>query len=171
TVSPPFRPAAQASSGVNSCALPFSWAARPPLRAISRWRFISIEAKPRFFVFDCVSMPVPTPFIAFHADALPFGEGNGAQCLSTTGKSATPRKRPFRRTMPQGEVSDPAALQIGCNRYTKPDCCREPCDGNVGQIRAFPRMAKAVRIRPNFRDPGARLSFAGTGDRFLATFG
>lgn len=48
TRSPPFRPAWRASSEVNSCALPCSWAARPPLRAISRCFSRSIDAKPRF---------------------------------------------------------------------------------------------------------------------------
>src|SRR2546423_14526324 len=50
TFSPPFRPAARASSGVNSWALPFSWAALPPLRAISFCRWLSIDANPRFLV-------------------------------------------------------------------------------------------------------------------------
>jgi hypothetical protein len=44
---PPFRPAARASSGVHSCAVPFSWAARPPLLAISRCFSRLIEANPR----------------------------------------------------------------------------------------------------------------------------
>ena len=35
-ICPPLRPAARASSGVHSCAVPFSCAARPPLLAISR---------------------------------------------------------------------------------------------------------------------------------------
>jgi hypothetical protein len=33
---PPLRPASRASSDVNSWAVPFSWAARPPSLAISR---------------------------------------------------------------------------------------------------------------------------------------
>src|SRR6185369_17923789 len=41
---PPLRPASRASSEVNSWAVPFSCAARPPSLAISRWRFGSIDA-------------------------------------------------------------------------------------------------------------------------------
>ena len=44
---PPLRPACRASSGVHSWAVPFSWAARPPLLAISRCRSGLIDAKPR----------------------------------------------------------------------------------------------------------------------------
>src|SRR5262245_11593602 len=56
TASPPFRPATRASSDVNSCAVPFAWAARPPLLAISRCLLGSIDAKPRLLVFAmCVS--------------------------------------------------------------------------------------------------------------------
>lgn len=44
---PPLRPAARASSGVHSCAVPFSWAARPPLLAISRCFSRLMEANPR----------------------------------------------------------------------------------------------------------------------------
>jgi hypothetical protein len=44
---PPFRPALRASSGVHSCAVPFSWAARPPLLAISRCFSGDIDANPR----------------------------------------------------------------------------------------------------------------------------
>lgn len=47
TVTPPFRPAFRASSDDHSCAVPFSWAARPPLLAISRCRMGSIDANPR----------------------------------------------------------------------------------------------------------------------------
>jgi len=43
-------PARRASSEVNSCAVPFWWAALPPWLAISRWRAGSIEAKPRLRV-------------------------------------------------------------------------------------------------------------------------
>lgn len=50
TTWPPLRPAARASSGVNSCAVPCSCAARPPLLAISRWRAGSMLAKPRWLV-------------------------------------------------------------------------------------------------------------------------
>jgi hypothetical protein len=45
--SPPFLPAILASSLVNSCAVPFWWAARPPLAAIARWAWGSIAANPR----------------------------------------------------------------------------------------------------------------------------
>src|SRR5207253_1864891 len=41
------RPAARASSLVNSCAWPLWCAARPPRLAISRWRCGSIAANPR----------------------------------------------------------------------------------------------------------------------------
>src|SRR4051812_7343655 len=44
---PPFRPASRASSLVHSCAVPFWWAALPPLLAISRCFARSIEANPR----------------------------------------------------------------------------------------------------------------------------
>src|SRR5881628_41618 len=44
---PPLRPAARASSGVHSWAVPFSWAARPPLLAISRCFSGDIDANPR----------------------------------------------------------------------------------------------------------------------------
>ena len=54
TLSPPFRPASRASSGENSWALPFSCAARPPLRAIARCFSGSIDANPRFFVPDSI---------------------------------------------------------------------------------------------------------------------
>ena len=46
-ICPPFLPADRASSGVHSWAVPFSWAARPPLLAISRCFSGDIEAKPR----------------------------------------------------------------------------------------------------------------------------
>jgi hypothetical protein len=45
--SPPFLPATRASSLVNSCAVPFWCAARPPFAAIARWAWGSIAAKPR----------------------------------------------------------------------------------------------------------------------------
>ena len=45
--SPPFLPATRASSLVNSCAVPFWCAARPPLAAIARWACGSIAANPR----------------------------------------------------------------------------------------------------------------------------
>src|SRR4051812_3063734 len=45
--SPPFLPAIRASSLVNSCAVPFWWAARPPLAAIARCAWGSIAANPR----------------------------------------------------------------------------------------------------------------------------
>jgi hypothetical protein len=45
--SPPFLPATLASSLVNSCAVPFWCAARPPLAAIARWACGSIAANPR----------------------------------------------------------------------------------------------------------------------------
>ncbi len=44
---PPLRPALRASSAVHSWAVPFSWAARPPLLAISRCFSGDIDAKPR----------------------------------------------------------------------------------------------------------------------------
>lgn len=44
---PPLRPAAAASSGVNSWAVPFSCAALPPLLAISRCLTGSMDANPR----------------------------------------------------------------------------------------------------------------------------
>lgn len=47
TTTPPFRPATRASSRDHSCAVPFAWAARPPLLAISFWRCGSIDANPR----------------------------------------------------------------------------------------------------------------------------
>ena len=46
TTSPPLRPATRASSDVHSWAVPFACAARPPLLAISFWRFASIDANP-----------------------------------------------------------------------------------------------------------------------------
>src|SRR5687768_9641539 len=46
-ICPPLRPATRASSGVHSCAVPFSCAARPPLLAISRCFSGDIEANPR----------------------------------------------------------------------------------------------------------------------------
>ena len=45
--SPPFLPATRASSLVNSCAVPFWCAARPPLAAIARCARGSIAANPR----------------------------------------------------------------------------------------------------------------------------
>lgn len=45
--SPPLRPAMRASSLVNSCAVPFWCAARPPLAAIARCAWGSIAANPR----------------------------------------------------------------------------------------------------------------------------
>lgn len=45
--SPPFLPATRASSLVNSCAVPFWCAARPPLAAIARCACGSIAANPR----------------------------------------------------------------------------------------------------------------------------
>ena len=45
--SPPFLPATRASSLVNSCAVPFWCAARPPFAAIARWACGSIAANPR----------------------------------------------------------------------------------------------------------------------------
>src|SRR5206468_12222445 len=47
---PPLRPASRASSGVKRCALPLAWAALPPLLAISRRLFISIDPKPRLLL-------------------------------------------------------------------------------------------------------------------------
>ena len=63
TRSPPLRPASRASSGENSCALPFSCAARPPFRAISRCFSGSMDANPRFLVPDsiCTSFQVHGP--------------------------------------------------------------------------------------------------------------
>jgi len=46
TTSPPLRPATRASSDVHSWAVPFACAARPPLLAISFWRFASMDANP-----------------------------------------------------------------------------------------------------------------------------
>ena len=45
--SPPFLPATRASSLVNSCAVPFWCAARPPFAAIARCACGSIAANPR----------------------------------------------------------------------------------------------------------------------------
>src|SRR5688572_27467543 len=45
--SPPFLPATRASSLVNSCAVPFWCAARPPFAAMARWACGSIAANPR----------------------------------------------------------------------------------------------------------------------------
>src|SRR6267378_8600745 len=45
--SPPFLPAILASSLVNSCAVPFWCAARPPFAAIARCAWGSIAANPR----------------------------------------------------------------------------------------------------------------------------
>lgn len=61
-VSPPLRPATRASSGVNWWAFPFSWEARPPMRAISFWRIRSMDAKPRLavrssFFVDILAFP------------------------------------------------------------------------------------------------------------------
>src|SRR5580698_5460702 len=47
TTSPPLRPAARASSAVNSWARPWACAAFPPLLAISRCLSRSIDANPR----------------------------------------------------------------------------------------------------------------------------
>src|SRR5829696_1743489 len=61
TTIPPLRPASRASSGVNSCAVPFAWAALPPLLAISRCFSLSIDANPRRLVpllCCCVCVPV-----------------------------------------------------------------------------------------------------------------
>src|SRR5436305_9096029 len=55
TASPPLRPATRASSEVNSWAVPFAWAARPPLLAISFCFAASIDAKPRLLVEAIVS--------------------------------------------------------------------------------------------------------------------
>ena len=44
---PPLRPASRASSLVHSCAVPFWWAAFPPLLAISFCLTRSMDAKPR----------------------------------------------------------------------------------------------------------------------------
>jgi len=56
--SPPFLPAILASSLVNSCAVPFWWAARPPLAAIARCAWGSIAANPRG-----VFRPAPLVFL------------------------------------------------------------------------------------------------------------
>ena len=52
-------PARRASSDVNSCAVPFSCAARPPSLAISRCWAGSMEAKPRLLVSLCLLPPLP----------------------------------------------------------------------------------------------------------------
>ena len=46
-IEPPLRPAACASSLVHLCAVPWAWAAFPPLLAISRFFSGLIDAKPR----------------------------------------------------------------------------------------------------------------------------
>jgi len=58
--SPPFLPAILASSLVNSCAVPFWWAARPPLAAIARCAWGSIAANPRG-VFRPAPLLISTP--------------------------------------------------------------------------------------------------------------
>jgi hypothetical protein len=50
-------PARRASSDVNSWAVPFWWAAFPPSLAISRWRWGSIDANPRFLVPELCLLP------------------------------------------------------------------------------------------------------------------
>src|SRR5262244_3247662 len=51
TAEPPLRPAARASSTVNSCAVPLRCAACPPCRAISRCLSRDIAAKPYLPLF------------------------------------------------------------------------------------------------------------------------
>ena len=61
--SPPLRPAILASSLVNSCAVPFWCAARPPFAAIARWACGSIAANPRGVLRVTVAAPrESTPF-------------------------------------------------------------------------------------------------------------
>src|SRR3954469_14429316 len=58
TALPPLRPASTASSRSNSWALPLSWAARPPLLAISRCSSGSIAAKPRSLELTMTQSPL-----------------------------------------------------------------------------------------------------------------
>src|SRR5450830_1324949 len=59
TASPPFWPARRASSESNSWAVPFWWAAWPPLLAISRCWFWSMAAKPRLAGVPVLLLPLP----------------------------------------------------------------------------------------------------------------
>src|SRR3954449_10422366 len=59
TIIPPFLPASLASSGVNSWAVPFAWAALPPLLAIVRCLSGSIDANPRLLVLLMVACSFP----------------------------------------------------------------------------------------------------------------
>ena len=64
---PPFRPAARASSGVHSCAMPFSWAARPPyLRSrvasrdsLKQIRDVLCALRPQYPLPDLDPRPAP----------------------------------------------------------------------------------------------------------------
>src|SRR3954471_12477765 len=60
---PPFRPASRASSLVHSCAVPFWCAALPPLLAISRCLFRSIEANPRSSFATVTTLLAYTKFV------------------------------------------------------------------------------------------------------------
>src|SRR5439155_14687184 len=63
-IEPPLRPAACASSLVHLCAVPWAWAAFPPLLAISRFFSVLIDAKPRPLpLLDGIVNP---PFISFN---------------------------------------------------------------------------------------------------------
>src|SRR5438093_5940359 len=62
-IEPPLRPAACASALVHLCAVPWAWAAFPPLLAISRFFSGLIDAKPRPLpLLDGIVNP---PFISF----------------------------------------------------------------------------------------------------------
>ena len=71
---PPLRPADRASSEVHSCAVPFWWAARPPLLAISRCFSGDIDAKPRRSLRSPFTI---RPFAASFIAALSLGHPSG----------------------------------------------------------------------------------------------
>ena len=69
--SPPFLPATRASSLVNSCAVPFWCAARPPLAAIARCACGSIAANPRGVLRLTVLVFRESPPLSFRFPLIP----------------------------------------------------------------------------------------------------
>ena len=85
----PRRPcvrATRASSGVNSCARPWAWAALPPLLAISRCFPVSMDAKPRLLLDRPYSLCVVIIFLLGMRD-----------CFVNMKKSCLRTSRPPRR--------------------------------------------------------------------------
>ena len=152
---PPLRPATRASSDVHSWAVPFACAARPPLLAISFWRFASIDANP-LLLFPDPDIRASIKLGSCHlAPQIPNGRYLRGPCTTQSTRTNTPGRRNswaaaliVKRDF--GPMSDPTV------RFT-PD--PNACAARRPNPRAPPRSsANHVAIRPP--DP-ARIGYRG----------